>query len=542
MERRDFIKSISAGLVASLMPGFEAKAAGQNISEQAGSSGTSKMNVLFIDIEDMTAASVGCYGNPLVMTPNLDRFAAGGMRFVRCYCQAPMCNPSRSSFLTGLRPDSTRVYTNSDPMASLLPQGTLSLPELLRQKGIYSINIGKLFHHTWTAEKQLGAFDRLEFCERPKGYTGRSEGYPKYLNDVLKSLPRPRFRYSADPEEEKRLTELKAARDKIWHTAKEGSREYNKARAMFQQPQANVVGDSGLLEEQEADGRKARMAVHILKEMASEKKQFFLSVGISKPHTPLRCPKKYLDLYGLDNIPEPEAPPEKDMNIPAIAKRLGRNYDIFNSHYKHPVTPLAARKAVMAYYACASFVDAQIGLILDALESEGLKNNTIVIILSDHGFQLGEHNLWSKYTLFEQTTRVPLMVRVPGLMRNPAACDEIVELVDLLPTLCDLLDMPQPGDIEGTSFVPLLRRPKQPWKKAAFTVCPIAGYVGRSVRTKRWRYALWQSKKPNLQELELYDLQADPWEQNNLANNPVYAKEVARMTAMLKAGWSGARP
>jgi len=542
MERRDFIKNISAGFAASLMSGFKAKAAGQNIPEQTGSSGTSKMNVLLIDIEDMTAASVGCYGNPLAKTPNLDQFAAGDVRFERCYCQAPMCNPSRSSFLTGLRPDSTRVYTNSDPMASLLPQGTLSLPELLRQKGIYSINIGKLFHHTWTAEKQLGAFDRLEFCDRPKGYKGRSEGYPKYLNDALKSLPRPRFRYSADPEEEKRLTELKAERNKIWRTAKEGSREYNKARAMFQQPQANVVGDSGLLEEQEFDGRKARMAVHILKEMASEKKQFFLSVGISKPHTPLRCPKKYLDLYDLDNIPEPEAPPEKDRNIPAIAKRLGRNYDIFNSHYKHPVTALAARKAVMAYYACVSFVDAQVGLILDALESEGLKDNTIVIIFSDHGFQLGEHNLWSKYTLFEQTTRVPLLVRVPGRTRKPAACDEVVELVDLLPTLCELLDMPQPGNIEGTSLVPLLRRPKQPWKKAAFTVCSIAGYVGRSVRTKRWRYALWQSQKTDAKEFELYDLNADPWEQNNLAKNPDYAGEVKKMAALLKAGWSGARP
>lgn len=542
MERRDFIKSISAGLAASLIPGFKAKAAGQNISGQAGPSGTSKMNVLFIDIEDMTAASVACYGNPLVKTPNLDRFAAGGMRFERCYCQAPMCNPSRSSFLTGLRPDSTRVYTNSDPMASLLPEGTISLPELLMQKGIYSINIGKLFHHTWTAEKQLGAFDRLEFCELPKGYKGRSEGYPKHLNDALNSLPRPRFRYSADPEEEKRLTELKAKRNKIWRTAKEGSREYNKARAMFQQPQANVVGDSGLLEEQESDGKKARMAVHIMKEMASEKKQFFLSVGISKPHTPLRCPKKYLDFYDLDNIPKPEAPPEKDRNIPAIAKRLGRNYDIFNSHYKHPVTPLAARKAVMAYYACASFVDAQIGLILDALKREGLEDNTIVIIFSDHGFQLGEHNLWSKYTLFEQTTRVPLMMCVPGRMRKGVVCDEIVELVDLLPTLCELLNMPQPGNIEGTSLVPLLRRPKQPWKKAAFTVCPIAGYVGRSVRTKKWRYAKWQSRKTNSQQLELYDLQADPWEQNNLANDPEYTEEVEQMSALLKAGWSGARP
>lgn len=542
MERRDFIKSISAGLAASLIPCFRAKAAGQNISRRAGLSDTSKMNVLLIDIEDTTAASVGCYGNPLAKTPNLDRFAADGVRFDRCYCQAPMCNPSRSSFLTGLRPDSTRVYTNSDPMARLLPEGTMSLPELLGQKGIYSINIGKLFHHTWTAEKHLGAFDRLEFCELPKGYKGRSEGYPKYLNDALNSLPRPRFRYSADPEEEKRLTELKAERDKIQRTAKEGSREYNKARGMFQQPQANVVGDSGLLEEQEADGKKARMAVHILKEMAKTRKQFFLSVGISKPHTPLRCPKKYLDLYNLDNIPSPEAPPEKDRNIPAIAKRNGLNYDIFNSNYKHPVTPLAARKAVMAYYACVSFIDAQIGLILDALENEGLLDNTIVIILTDHGFQLGEHNLWSKYTLFEQTTRIPLLVRVPGRMRNGAACGEIVELVDLVPTLCELLDMPQPGNIEGTSLVPLLRQPKQPWKKAAFTVCSIAGYVGRSVRTKRWRYALWQSQKTNSQELELYDLQTDPWEQNNLANNPDYAGEVEKMAALLKAGWSGARP
>jgi len=537
MERRDFIKCVTAGLAASLIPDVKAIAAGQGVSP-----GTSKMNVLLIDIEDTTTTSLGCYGNPLAKTPNLDRFAAGGMRFDRCYCQAPMCNPSRSSFLTGLRPDTTRVYTNSDPMDRLLPEGTMSLPELLRQKGIYSINIGKLFHHTWTAEKQLGSFDRLEFCELPKGYKGRSEGYPKYLNDALNLLPRPRFRYSADPEEERRLTELKARRDKIWRTAKEGTREYNKARAMFQQPQANVVGDSGLLEEQESDGKKARMAVHILNEMAKTRIQFFLSVGISKPHTPLRCPKKYLDLYNLDNIPPPEAPPEKDRNIPDIAKRNGANYDIFNSHYKHPVTPLAARKAVMAYYACVSFIDAQIGLILDALENEGLKDNTIVIIMTDHGFQLGEHNLWSKYTLFEQTTRVPLLMRVPGRMRKAAACDEIVELVDLLPTLCELLDIPQPGNIEGTSFVPLLRQPKQPWKKAAFTVCSIAGYVGRSVRTKRWRYALWQSKKTNSQELELYDLHTDPWEQNNLAKNPDYAGEVQQMAALLKAGWSGSRP
>jgi uncharacterized sulfatase len=174
---------------------------------------------------------------------------------------------------------------------------------------------------------------------------------------------------------------------------------------------------------------------------------------------------------------------------------------------------------------------------LGALEREGLKDNTIVIIFSDHGFQLGEHGLWSKYTLFEQTTRIPLLIRVPGLTSKRTICDEIVELVDLLPTLCELLKMPQPSNLEGMSFVPLLRQPRQHWKRAAFTICPISGYVGRSVRTKRWRYSQWQSEKTNSKQAELYDLEADPSEQNNLANDPRYAKEVVRLAALLKAGW-----
>jgi len=256
----------------------------------------------------------------------------------------------------------------------------------------------------------------------------------------------------------------------------------------------------------------------------------------------LRCPKEYLDLYEFDQIPAPEAPAEKDRGIPAVAKRLGLNYDIFNRNYKHPVSSEAARRAVMAYYACSSFVDSQIGLVLEALDREGLKDSTIVIIFSDHGFQLGEHGLWSKYTLFEQSTRVPLLVRVPGAAANGAVCDQIVELVDLVPTLCELLNMSRPANLEGTSIVPLLSRPGQPWKKAAFTVCPIAGYVGRSVRTKRWRYAEWQSKKTDASEIELYDLKADPWEQNNLADDPERAKQVARLAALLKGGWRAALP
>lgn len=532
MDRRTFIKTLAGPItVFSLVP-FNVQGETKKTGNQSKSS---KMNVLFIDIEDMTAESLGCFGNPLVKTPNLDGFAAGAVRFHRCYCQGPICNPSRSSFMTGLRPGSTGVYANSDPMSTKLPPGTLSLGEMLRKKGIWSVNIGKLYHHTRTAEKQLGAFNRLEFCQLPKGYKGISTGYPKYLQDKADSLPKPRFKYSPDPAEEKRLTELRNKRNEIWRRTKTDSPQWNRARSMFQQPMANIYGDSGLLDEQESDGKKARMAIHILGEMAKKKKQFFLSVGFSRPHTPLKCPKKYLDLYDLEDIPAPAAPPEKDKGIPAVAKRFNRNYDIFNSHYKHPVSSLAARKAVLAYYGCASFIDAQIGLILQSLKHEGLEDNTIVIIFSDHGFQLGEHGLWSKYTLFEQSTRVPLLVRIPRISAKGAVCDEIVELVDLVPTICELLDIPKPGNLEGKSFVPLLSRPETPWKKAAFSVLPVGGYLGRSVRTKRWRYTQWKSRKDNTKELELYDLETDPWEQNNLATDPKYKAKLADLAGLLKS-------
>jgi uncharacterized sulfatase len=540
MKRRTFLKDIAAGVTGCSAFPLLSRSLAQTKSG-ADRSGTTSANVLLINIEDLNAEAVGCFGNPLVKTPHLDRFAKQGLRFSRCYCQAPMCNPSRSSFLTGLRPETTRVLANPDPMDQRLPDGAVSLPELLARKNLHTINIGKLFHHTWTSRKQMGTFDRLEFCECPPGFQGQSTGLPRKMQDAISALPSPSFRYSADPALEKRMAELKKQRDDVWGRVEKGSPAYNRARAIFQQPMANIYGDSGLLEEQEADGKKARLAAHILRELAAEKQPFFVSLGFSKPHTPLRCPKKYLDLYDLMYIPAPAAPPEQDENIPTVARRFGRNYDIFNDRYDGPVTSKAAREAVLAYYACVSFIDAQIGLMLETLEETGLAENTIVLIFSDHGFQLGEHGLWSKYTLFEQSTRVPLLVRVPGLTPAGATCDEIVELVDLLPTLCKLLSMTPPASIEGTSFVPLLSDPRQPWKKAAFTTCAIAGYRGHSVRTKRWRYTDWESKKTGAHEFELYDLDTDPWEQHNLAQNPKYRNRRTILANLLQRGWRGAR-
>jgi uncharacterized sulfatase len=447
-----------------------------------------------------------------------------------------MCNPSRSSFLTGLRPGTTKIYRNSDAMHEFLPEGTRSLPELLHQYGLHTVNIGKLFHHTWTAEQQLRAFDRLEFCGLPKGYQGVTRGLPPEIRATVTAAPEPRFRYSPDPNIENRMTELKARRDAVWRRVEPGSAEYNAARARFQQPMANIVGDSGLTDEREHDGQKARLAADLLHQLAREKNPFFMSLGFSKPHTPLRCPQKYLDLYDVEDIPSPNAPAARDRDVPDVAKRFGRNYDIFNSTFEGPVTDEAARQAIGAYYACVSFIDAQIGIVLAALDDAGLRDDTIVMIVSDHGFHLGEHGLWSKYTLFEQSTRVPLLVRVPGVTTG-ATCDEIVELVDLLPTLCELLVIPPPDNLEGTSFVPLLSDPRQPWKLAAFTVCALANHIGRSVRTKRWRYADWQSEKTSIRQFELYDLDNDPWEQNNLALDPGHRNQRTILANLLQRGW-----
>lgn len=534
MKRRAFLMGLSAAIAGQRIAGRVGRAA---TAPRTVTPCTSGMNVLFITIEDLTANAVGCYGNPVVKTPHLDRFAGDATRFARCYCQAPMRNPSRSSFLTGLRPATTGIYRNSDAMHRHLPEGTRSLPELLRQYGIYTVNIGKLFHHSWTAEQQLNAFDRLEYCDLPREYPGVSRGLPPDIRAILGACEEPPFKYSCDPAVEDRMTQLRAKRDDVWRRAERGSAEYNAARAMFQQPMANIIGDSGLSELQERDGQKARLAAHLLGQLAKEDDPFFMSLGFSKPHTPLRCPSSYLDVYDLNDIAGPSAAAEQDTNIPAVAKRFGRNYDIFNSSFEGLVTDEAARQAIRAYYACVSFVDAQIGLVLEALESAGLGDDTIVMILSDHGFQLGEHGLWSKYTLFEQSTRVPLLVRVPGLTTG-ASCDEIVELADLLPTLCDLLVIPPPENLEGTSFVPLLSDPRQPWKLAAFTDCAIAGHIGRSVRTKRWRYTDWQSRETSLRQFELYDLASDPWEQNNLALDPSHRNQRTILANLLQRGWS----
>lgn len=296
------------------------------------------------------------------------------------------------------------------------------------------------------------------------------------------------------------------------------------------------------------DGRIARSAAGLLDQLARSGKQFFLTVGLYSTHTPLLAPRKYVDLYPSEEMTLTPATREKDQRVPDVARRFGQNYDIFNGLYpEFGPTAERRRQAIAAYYACASYVDAQIGIILDALQQTGLESNTMVILFSDHGFQLGEHGCWSKFTLFEQSTRVPLIIRIPGMKTGGKACDRFVELVDVLPTICDLWGLEPDDRFEGLSFVPLLADPERRWKEAAFSTVPIRG-LGRSVRTERYRYAEYRKStalpiaESEPVARELYDLEADPYEQRNLVDDPAYAIAVAEHAALLRGGWRAALP
>ncbi len=466
---------------------------------------TSKMNVLLLDCEDFNASSLACYGNPICKSPNIDRLAATGVLFQRAYVQAVCCNPSRSSFLSGLRPETTGVHTNSDPMPECLPPGTKTLPTYFDQRGFYLANIGKLFHGGFEGD-HLRCFDRLESAPKPEGWEGPGP--------IVKFPP----------------VKKEAGAEKPPKKGEPGYEKWRRARS-------DRYGDSGLAEEEEGDYRYSVTAAALLKEFAREKRHFFLSVGSHRPHTPLIAPKKYLDMYDPAKIPAPMAPPENDEGVPDVARKFGKSSDIFMSK---PATPQQAREAVAAYYACVSMVDAGIGRILDTLEEEGLADNTIVVFLGDHGFHLGEHGLWSKYTLFEQSRRAPLIVRVPGAAGNGQACRQLVEFVDILPTLGELSGLDLPANLEGTSFAPLLAEPSRPWKKAAFTEFSANKAINRAVVTDRYRYAEWIYQ--NEPVVELYDLKEDPWETINLAGNADSADVRAEMAALLKSGWKSVVP
>jgi uncharacterized sulfatase len=442
----------------------------------ADSSATRPPNILFIAVDDLNCA-LGAYGHPIVKTPNLDRLAARGVVFDWAYSQFPLCNPSRASMLTGRRPDEIGVYDLKTHFRSTVP-AVVTLPQYFRQQGYHVARVGKIFHYG----------------------VPRDIGTPGFDDPV--SWDKAFYPRGRDKDEEKLVTNF---------TPKRG---LGNALAYY----ANDDKD-----EQQTDGKVANEAIRLLREY-QKGGPFFLAAGFFRPHTPYIAPKKYFDLYPLSSIPAPPDPTESLRDVPEIALR---DHPLFLG-----LNPEQQRLIRRAYFASVSFVDAQIGRLLSALDELGLADNTIVVFWSDHGYLLGEHGQWQKQSLFEESARMPMIAAGPGIARG-RHCQGVVELLDVYPTLVEMAGLPARSDLSGRSLVPLLRNPAQPWPYAAFSQVA----AGRSIRTTAWRYSEWGDE--GKRGLELYDHLHDPLEQHNLAKDPKYRPVRDDLSRRLRAVVTG---
>lgn len=518
---------------------------------------TENMNILFITVEDWNANAIGSYGNPIVQTPHLDKLAQKGVKFTRAYSQGVVCNPSRASFTTGLRPETTGVFGNPEDCDDFITFDHPNIAGILKQKGAHTAQTGKLMHKWRHSFNVINHFDQIEM-EKPflgadgqvidlEPERGPFTGIQKYKNIIPEHLPEAPSRdwvWVPDLEHDQTLVRLQNERDSLFAA---GVPNTWAIRKPFQQYHAEMVGDIGFEEMYSDDGLVTFFGEKMIEDFAREGKQFFLNVGLYAPHTPLLAPKKYLDLYDTAQIQISTRTRDKDQGVPDIAVRNGNNYDIFNGMYPQ-FAPTAERQklAIQAYYATSSFIDAQIGRLLEALEKNGLSENTIIVMVADHGFHLGEHGCWSKFTVFEESIRVPLVMYVPGAKANGNEIDEIVELVDFIPTFSELWGIDIDPRLEGISFAPLLENPNQEWKKAAFCMAP-RPLNAHTVRTKQYRYAEFGQQHELIAEstpvaIELYDHDNDPYEQINLAGKPEYASVEAELKELLYKGWKAALP
>ncbi|MDR3232378.1 MAG: sulfatase [Planctomycetaceae bacterium] len=473
-----------------------------------------KPNVLFIILEDTHWNVFGCYGNTVCKTPNIDKLAAAGIRFNHAYCQGSACNANRTSFINGLRPATTGLWKNSQRIRDVLPEGIAGMPELFKEAGYTTIDVGKFYHNgNEFAPKQMSAFDRIENFGKPEGW----EGPPPML-----TFP------NAKPNWDKK--------------AKSRKKQEPKNDKQQQKLYSDSYGDSGFEQDEEGDWRRAKITEAFLEQYAqddtSEKKPFFLALAQARPHTPYISPTKFATLYDPAQIPDPPAPLESLKDFPYIGRTTGGNPDIFT---ESPASPKEAKEAIAAYYGCVTFVDDNLGLVFNALEKTGLDKNTVVVLIGDHGVHLGDHNMWAKYSLLEGTHRAPFIVRVPGAKENGKVCNEIVEFVDILPTFIDLCGLRKPDNLEGISLTPLLQKnAAAPWKRAAFLTDQDQG---QAVRTKKYSYMEFGNPKQTAGfKSALFDLEKDPDETVNRINDPAYADAGRELSELLHKGWKAALP
>jgi iduronate 2-sulfatase len=437
---------------------------------------------------DDLSDDVGTFGNPRVRTPNLDRLAGRGVRFTRAYTQFPLCSPSRVSMLAGLRPDSTGVHDLHTDFRALHPD-LVTLPQMFRRAGYVSARVGKIYHYGNPGQIGTPGLDD-----------------PASWDDTVN--PR-----GIDKDEEPMLTNFTPQRD-----------GFGSALAYYASPAPD---------EAHTDGKVASETIALLERHRD--RPFFLAAGFYRPHCPFIAPASYFDLYPIESVRPPPAMP-RAADVPAPAW--------FTNPPHWGLDPQQQRLTLRAYYASISFLDANVGRVLDALERLGLADNTIVVFVSDHGYHLGDRGQWMKQTLFERSTRAPLLIAGPGVTARGAASPRVVEFLDVYPTLAALAGLTPPAGLHGRSLAPLLTDALAPWDHAAVSQVRRGAvaetFNGYSIRTDRWRYTEWDGGRRGA---ELYDVEADPDELRNVAAQPAQQETIADLQRRLHQVIArGARP
>ncbi|MCK0160546.1 sulfatase [Allomuricauda sp. F6463D] len=482
-------------------------------------------NILFIPVDDLRP-DLGAYGNTIVKSPNIDALASNGVTFNRAYTQQAVCNPSRASLLTGLRPDSTQVWDLKTDFRDYLPD-VVTLPQFFKNNGYYTVGTGKTFHNT--LQDSIAWNEYLHVDSFP------FDPDAVYLNQ----------------------DNLIIQKEKELNLVKKGTAKFDKYGFIYTKAKAIEMAEAD--DDDYYDGAQTTMAIKKMKELKDKNEPFFLSVGYYKPHLPFNAPKKYWDLYNPEDIPlatnqfVPKDSPEFAVHGDAELRNYhGRNGLPKPDH--NPLSEKEQRELLHAYYACVSYIDAQIGRLMDELERLGLKENTIVVLWGDHGWKLGEHNSWGKQSNYEIDTRAPLIISGDKLTTRGKMSNALTEFVDIYPTLLDVSGFEAPKHLHGKSLSPVLENPDSTVKDAAFSQFLLGRFgppedrkierMGYTVRTDRYRYVEWyiwekeEKEKGDLITRELYDHEIDPQENINIANNPENKDLIIQMSTELSKGFS----
>lgn len=446
-------------------------------------------NVLFIISDDLNN-SIGSYGHPQVKTPNIDRLAERGVRFERAYCQYPLCGPSRNSMLTGLYPNSTGILSNSQIFRQSIPNH-VSLPQAFRLDGYFAARIGKLYHYA--VPKSVG-----------------TNGHDDPGSWELEMNPAGCDRLLEEPD---------------IFTLRPGN--FGGTLSWYASPRGDELHTDGLM---------ANDAIWVLERCAREKQRpFFLALGFYRPHTPYVAPAPYFDNYPKEDMPLVEGVEEDIKDVPPLALASHKpEHDLLNDDLR--------QQAIQAYFSSITFMDAQVGRVLDALDKNGLADNTIIVFTSDHGYHLGEHGLWQKMSLFEESARVPLIIAAPGMGKQGAVAKTPVGLIDLYPTLAELCGVDAPENLQGQSLAAILKDPNEEGR--GYTISQVSRrgkpqVFGYTIRTPRWRYTEWDQAE---QGRELYDHENDPLELTNLAEESQHAELIADLSGKLQEAVAGSFP